>query len=273
MGLPAGLSFSYSKGLVMVAPINTDRNEYLFVEDSQSILGTFRQVFSATTTFTADYTNWLAEGETLASVFYTVWPATTPAMVVGGSTIDPTFTKVSFQIFGGLDNTRYVIWVNARTSNGQVKCGQLIIQVADFLGPVVAQGMMGASSNVIAQLLTSAAAAASSEANAANSAAAAAALVSQYTVPTGLVYCGTGTPGSAIGVDGDVYCDLNTGNWYGPKFSHAWPTAPFNRPNVYTASAIAPASPALLDKWFDTTRLILNMYVSDGVTFFWLQIA
>ena len=256
----------------MVAPVNANRDEYIFAEGLQSLLGTFRQAFSAETTFTVDYTNWLATGETLSSVYYTVWPSTAPALTISGSTIDPTNTNVSFQVSGGLDVTRYFVWVNAVTSNGQTKCDKLVIQIADYLGPAMTQAMLGASSDVLAQLLTSATAAATSEANAANSAAAAAAMVAQYTVPTGLVYCGNGAPTSGIGVNGDVYCDIVTGNWYGPKAALAWPTIPFNRPVVFTASASAPTNPKVLDHWLDTTALSLHVYVTDGTNSFWLQI-
>jgi len=36
--------------------------------------------------------------------------------------------------------------------------------------------------------------------------------------PTGTkVHVGTGAPSTAIGVNGDMYLDSSTGNWYGPK--------------------------------------------------------
>jgi hypothetical protein len=41
----------------------------------------------------------------------------------------------------------------------------------------------------------------------------------------------------------------------------------------FTASATAPAAPAVLDLWYDTTKGVVSQYITDGVSFSWIQIA
>lgn len=46
------------------------------------------------------------------------------------------------------------------------------------------------------------------------------------------VIVGTGAPSNSVGQDGDVYIDANTGSFYGPKASGAWPGSAFYSPSV-----------------------------------------
>lgn len=41
---------------------------------------------------------------------------------------------------------------------------------------------------------------------------------------------------------------------------------------TYTAAATAPASPTLLDQWYDTTADVLFQYINDGTSSFWREI-
>lgn len=47
---------------------------------------------------------------------------------------------------------------------------------------------------------------------------------------SGLV-TGSGAPTSQVGVDGDIYLDLATGDYYGPKTNGQWPASPITAAN------------------------------------------
>jgi hypothetical protein len=79
--------------------------------------------------YTLDYSCWLDEGELLADFAIVVTPATVPALVASGAYSDPTSTKITTYVGGGMVGVFYQVTFVATTSQGQVKRDDLQMRV------------------------------------------------------------------------------------------------------------------------------------------------
>ena len=82
--------------------------------------------------YIVDYSKWLDEGETIASVYITVVPDTTSDFNVPFNQIDNTQTRVSFFVDGGNDGETYSVVIKMTTSAGQVKIDHITFIVSDI---------------------------------------------------------------------------------------------------------------------------------------------
>jgi hypothetical protein len=81
--------------------------------------------------YSVDYSKWLDNGETIATVFIWVTPDTTSNFSVPFNQIDNTGTKVSFFVDGGNDRETYSVVIKMTTSAGQVKIDHITFVVSD----------------------------------------------------------------------------------------------------------------------------------------------
>ena len=79
--------------------------------------------------YTLDYSCWLDEGEVLADFAIVVTPSTLPSLVASGAYADPTDTKLTTYIGGGMAGAIYTISFIATTSYGQTKRDDLQMRV------------------------------------------------------------------------------------------------------------------------------------------------
>ena len=99
----------------MTLPAGQSNPQYLYASPNASALGSLRQNVASTITYSIDYSGWLASGETITAVSYEVFPATSPALAVTGSTISGG-NIVTFQLSGGIEGTKYEIMPSVTTS-------------------------------------------------------------------------------------------------------------------------------------------------------------
>ncbi len=212
----------------MTLPANYNNSQYLFPSDRATSLGRFEQAFPELISYTLDYGQWLVSGETIVSMAYEVYPATTPALATSGSTIDGSGQKVTFRVTGGVDGQQYQVYSLATTSNGQVKRDRLDVSIIDLvLGSSADAVYAYPTSTVVAQLLAAASNASASASSASISAQQAATFLSDLI--GGRVWLGSGVP--TVGapttiVAGDAYVDIVSGNLWGPYSGTAWPGSP-----------------------------------------------
>lgn len=83
--------------------------------------------------YAIEYSDWLADSETLSSVTFTVTPTTSPAFSVPASSITTGDTGVNsllkFFVSGGVDGNTYTVLVTVTTSIGQIKQDTVLFQV------------------------------------------------------------------------------------------------------------------------------------------------
>lgn len=111
-------------------------------------MGAFKQRQAEKITYEIDYSFWLADGETISSIVYGMEPATDPAVVIVGSTIQDG-SKALFQIDNGLEGKRYVINVTATTSTGQTKLDFFTVAIGSFVYDAAFYDVKTASSEVV----------------------------------------------------------------------------------------------------------------------------
>lgn len=95
-------------------------------------LGKWSQTPGEKKLYTADYSQWLSAGETLATVTYVVTPVTVPALQVTGSAIDGAGKTVSFFVGGGTDSSQYEITLTATTNIGEIKVDAVFYAVKNI---------------------------------------------------------------------------------------------------------------------------------------------
>lgn len=143
---------------------NPSNHQYIFIDDAAQTSGRFRQYFQDTVAFTADYTNWLADNETLAGAIYTVTPATSPALGIAGSVVRP--YAVDFFTVGGVPGTTYKVQISTTTTSGQTKTNTIIVVVDTFVSGADCAGVSPTDSGILAQLLAAATSASNAAATA-----------------------------------------------------------------------------------------------------------
>jgi len=84
-------------------------------------LGTFKQTPQEKKRYTISYTDWLDDGEVVASVTYGIDNTTVPPLLVESSTVDVDGLGITFFVSGGLDAEQYQLNVLMQTDTGQRK--------------------------------------------------------------------------------------------------------------------------------------------------------
>lgn len=96
------------------------------------ILDRYRQQPSELRRREVDYTDWLADDETIESpVVTSVTPTTSPTFDLDSVTVDPTGKIVEYFAGGGLSGTDYVVMIRITTSDGQVREDEVEITVEE----------------------------------------------------------------------------------------------------------------------------------------------
>jgi hypothetical protein len=116
-----------------------DQNMYPTTVGGRS-MGLFKQRYSETITYLIDYSQWLDDGDTIASSSFLISPQTTPAVDITGTTIQDGNTLL-FQIDNGKENTRYIVTVEITTSTGQIKSDYFQLNVGTPAGDAMQSGI------------------------------------------------------------------------------------------------------------------------------------
>lgn len=111
-------------------------NNYFFPTASAP-LGALRKAAVDQMSVALDYSSWLAAGDTIASVKYTLRPGSNPMLIVYNSGIGlntatlPIKALVSFYLGGGLAGLKYALDIVVNTLKGAVKTDTLYITLDD----------------------------------------------------------------------------------------------------------------------------------------------
>jgi len=104
---------------------------YLYADEDLTPLGKFKQAFNEQLTYSVDFSDWLVTGETITGIAYSVFPVTTPAFVVSGEVLNG--NVATFLLSGGLQNTKYQVYLTTTTSNGRIKSDQLFVDIPPYV--------------------------------------------------------------------------------------------------------------------------------------------
>lgn len=94
-------------------------------------LGAFKHTSLESKRYTISYADWLAAGETVASVTYGISPTTVPPLIIQGSAVNVDNTSITFFISGGLTEYSYLLQILMQTSAGQLKEDVIVVNVED----------------------------------------------------------------------------------------------------------------------------------------------
>lgn len=133
----------------MTLPTNqTGQQDLMASFSSGRSMGARLQSISEVITYSVDYSNWLAPGEILSTITYSISSTAATPVVISGSGISASFNSVSFQVSGGLANYKYEIDLTAATSTGQVKIDKFYITVLPATAATSGTGITLPPSNV-----------------------------------------------------------------------------------------------------------------------------
>jgi hypothetical protein len=100
-----------------------------------SVLGKFVQTSSEKKEKVLDYSDWLAAGENLTNLAFTITPlgnSTQNAPVVVTWTINTPANTANIFISGGDNGSQYKIVVTATTSATQIKQDEILLDIKDY---------------------------------------------------------------------------------------------------------------------------------------------
>lgn len=92
-------------------------------------LGRYRKTPDERKRYSIDYYDWLDQNEKIFSMNFRVSPVETYGLEIDAYSIDPDGSRVVFFANGGIDDTVYIVNVQATSDGGQLKEDEVIFEV------------------------------------------------------------------------------------------------------------------------------------------------